>query len=484
MNRSPATRPAPPPPAAISAAALAGFGACLLLACLIGILARPTGFLSSFWPANAVLLGLVLRLPQLAHWKAWAVALAVFVLTDLVTGNTLPAALWLSAANLSGAACGWWYLHRLDTPRLRLRRQTSALYLLMGCAIGAMASSLVGAGTGPLLFGTLWPVSFMMWFSTELMNSVLIVPLILSAPSYRKLRALPWRTSLPKLLPMLSVLVAEAAALLIGGPGALTFAVPALLWCAQAYSLFTTTVLSLLVCTWKVAAMSLWVLDFIPSNLQAVVSLRLGLTLLSLGPLAVACAQTARNELLRSLDHAVSHDFLTQALARSAFLARGESLLARLRVRAQPSAILMLDIDYFKQVNDHHGHPAGDALLRAFARTLGQVIRPQDLLGRMGGEEFAIVLPDVGFANAQQIATRLCTAVRAQRLTLDDGTVLQVTVSIGLHWSGDSQETLETSLAQADKALYQAKAAGRDGWQALGGPMPALMAATAATAAS
>lgn len=445
-----------------------GLGLCLFLACLAGILSRPTGFLSSFWPANAVLLGMLLRWPALAQKSTWLVAMLAFVLADMLTGSSLLAALWLSAANLTGVTCGWWFLHRLDAPRLYLRRQTSVLYLLVGCTLAATGSTLVGAGTGPMLFHAGWPQTAMMWFSTELMNLMLILPLILSVPTCspgRWFARIKSRASWTLALPLLSVMATEYAAIALGGPGALAFTVPSLLWCALAYRLFTTTLLSLLVCTWKIASMPMGGMDFTPAELDVAVSLRLGLTLLSMGPLAVACSQIARSELLRQLDHAVNHDSLTDVLARGAFLAQGQRWIERLQQTVEPAAVLMLDLDHFKRVNDRHGHAAGDAVLRAFTQTVGEVLRPQDLLGRMGGEEFAVLLPGVRASAAQQIATRICTAVRAQRLELAAGAQIKVTVSIGVALTDGTPQTLAQLLQRADVALYQAKAAGRDGWQ-------------------
>ena len=144
---------------------------------------------------------------------------------------------------------------------------------------------------------------------------------------------------------------------------------------------------------------------------------------------------------------------------------QGRRTLERLQCDGKSTAVLMLDLDYFKQVNDRHGHPAGDALLRAFARTVGGILRPQDLLGRVGGEEFAVLLPGVRATAAEQIAARICAAVRAQRLALRDGPVLRVTVSIGVAWNDGSPQTLDEMLQSADTALYQAKGAGRDGWR-------------------
>lgn len=446
-------------------AAFAGLSLCLFLACVAGILTRPEGFMAAYWPANALLLGALLRWPALARRSCWTLALGVFVLADLVTGSSLHSAFWLSVANLCGVACGWWFLHRLAPPLLSLRRQTSALYLLAGAALAAAGSALVGTGAGPHLFATGWVETALLWFSTELMNYMLILPVILSIPPDSPRHWWARRPSVRLLLPLLSLVATEYAAIALGGPGALAFSVPALLWCALAYGLFATTLLSLLVCSWKIFSISMGYIDFTPSNLELALSLRLGLTLLSLGPLAVACSQIARNELLHRLDRAASHDSLTDVLARGAFFNKGQRLLERLQHECRPAAVLMLDLDHFKRVNDNHGHAAGDALLRAFAKTVGRVLRPQDLLGRIGGEEFAVLLPNVRPAAAEQIATRICAAVRSQRLALRNGPELRVTVSAGLACNEGVAQKLDELLQRADGALYQAKHAGRDGWQ-------------------
>lgn len=440
----------------------------LLLACLIGILSRPEHFLAAFWPANALLLGALLRWPVLARNSTWLIASAVMVLADLLTGSSLPNALWLAGANLCGVSCGWWFLRRLDAPLLQLRRQSSVLYVLAGSLLAAAGSALAGASASVHLFGTGWPLAASMWFSSELMNYILVLPVLLSIPRTPVRHWWPrleGRAGLLQLLPLLAVVACEYAAVALGGPGAMAFTAPALLWCALTYGVFATTLLSLLVCGWKIFTISVGVIDFTPDNLELALSLRLGLALLSLGPLAVVCTQVARSELLDRLNRAANHDSLTDVLARGAFMGQAQRVLERLQQERRPSAVLMLDLDHFKRVNDQHGHAAGDALLRAFAKTVGRVLRPNDLLGRIGGEEFAVLLPGVRAAAAEQIATRICTAVRAQRLVLPQGTVLQVTVSIGLACSDGKLQPLDSQLQRADAALYEAKAAGRDGWQ-------------------
>lgn len=132
----------------------------------------------------------------------------------------------------------------------------------------------------------------------------------------------------------------------------------------------------------------------------------------------------------------------------------------------RPLAVLMLDIDRFKAVNDRHGHPVGDAVLREVAARLERSLRVADLLARFGGEEFLIVLPDTGPAQARAAARRVCAAVGDRPIILPDGTGLKVTVSAGLAHSRPGRAAgpvaPERLVAAADRALYRAKSSGRD----------------------
>lgn len=439
-------------------------------ACLVGIFARPIGFLSVFWPANALLLGLLVRYPALARPPAWVAAGVGYVAADLVTGSTWGMALWLNAANLLGATAGWLVLRRLDENIRRLRRTVSALYLLLAALVASTVGALAGCGAAPVYFNAPWSDLLSLWFSTELMNYMLIVPVVLAAPRADDPLAaahgaaqdvsLFWR-----LAPVSSLLLAEGVRNVIGGPGMLAFVVPGLLWCALSYSPFTSSLLSLVVCLWTMAGVATGVLNFTPAHASDVFSLRVGVTLLALGPLAVACASAARAETLRRLDHAVRHDDLTGVLARRALLQQGERLLVRHQRESAGVAVLMLDVDNFKQVNDQHGHGTGDQLLASIAKTMAGTLRPQDLLGRMGGEEFAVVLPAVSPAEAYAMAERLHNAVAQQAFAAPPGGAPQrATVSVGLVHSatlgGDLD--MDVMLLAADAALYRAKQEGRN----------------------
>ena len=264
--------------------------------------------------------------------------------------------------------------------------------------------------------------------------------------------------------PLLALLACEALAYFVNGPGMLGFAVPALVWCAMAYGVFPITVLNLLVCSWKTAVAALDTISFLPDQLAAVTSFRLGMALLSLAPLAVAVAHQLRSQTLSQLQQAVDHDHLTGALSRRKLMEQGARLVQRLHQQGAPVAVLLMDLDHFKRINDSHGNAQGDTVLREFAALVQRNLRPQDLFGRIGGEEFALILPATAASHAQLIGERLRSQLREHPFRLQDGSALQVTLSVGLHATQppSQQHSLERLLAWADAALYQAKALGRD----------------------
>ena len=120
----------------------------------------------------------------------------------------------------------------------------------------------------------------------------------------------------------------------------------------------------------------------------------------------------------------------------------------------------MLDLDYFKQVNDTYGHAAGDEVLRRFATLARSSIRDQDIIGRLGGEEFAIILPNATIDQAHLVCDRVRRAIGDARMRVDEN-IISVTVSGGVATYRDDQPAEEV-LRAADRALYRAKNGGRD----------------------
>src|SRR3990167_4880523 len=154
-------------------------------------------------------------------------------------------------------------------------------------------------------------------------------------------------------------------------------------------------------------------------------------------------------------------DSLTGVASRRAFSEAAEAEMQRaLRYRSELS-LLMMDLDHFKVVNDTHGHVTGDAVLVSFAQTVQQLVRKVDLVARLGGEEFVVLLPNITADQATALAERIREAVYNSHL-LVDGQPLQFSVSIGVAQFDRRELSLTGWLARADAALYQAKAQGRN----------------------
>ncbi|MCC8998209.1 MAG: diguanylate cyclase, partial [Candidatus Contendobacter sp.] len=170
---------------------------------------------------------------------------------------------------------------------------------------------------------------------------------------------------------------------------------------------------------------------------------------------------TERKALELELRRLATTDPLTDLANRRHFLAQVELELARFKRYAKPTALLMFDLDHFKRVNDQYGHAAGDDVLRHFSAVARQMLRQVDLLGRLGGEEFAALLPGTDFEGAQQLAERLRRIVAESPVTTAGG-VIKVTVSIGVTAFAPTDSVADAILGRADRALYRAKNQGRN----------------------
>lgn len=152
------------------------------------------------------------------------------------------------------------------------------------------------------------------------------------------------------------------------------------------------------------------------------------------------------------------HDALTDVYNRRAWSERASALLAA--TPARPLALLFLDLDHFKALNDRLGHHSGDRALIAVAKALATELRPQDLLGRYGGEEFVVLLDATHAAQALDVATRLCRRVHRLEIPANgESSMLTVSIGIAMHREGD---TLESLIERADQAMYSAKLNGRN----------------------
>ncbi len=169
----------------------------------------------------------------------------------------------------------------------------------------------------------------------------------------------------------------------------------------------------------------------------------------------------------QALEQLAFFDALTGLANRRHFLSRAATELARAMRHGEPLSLLALDVDHFKRVNDQHGHATGDEVLRTLGGFLANLGRPGDLAGRLGGEEFAVLLPHTDSEGARVVAERLRERVQATPVAVMPalgGQTCAVTVSVGLaSWvAGMPEESLECLMHRADQALYTAKAQGRN----------------------
>jgi diguanylate cyclase (GGDEF)-like protein len=159
------------------------------------------------------------------------------------------------------------------------------------------------------------------------------------------------------------------------------------------------------------------------------------------------------NTLRRELAHLAATDLLTGLKNRRAFLAAAQTATAQKR-----GVLMMIDLDHFKKINDTYGHAVGDECLRAMADVLREQVRENDILGRLGGEEFAILLVDAPIEAAVQIGERICAGVDLSLENVDS--VVKITASVGVVEKPETDD-FESVLTLADMAMYQAKADGR-----------------------
>src|SRR6266700_130305 len=164
-----------------------------------------------------------------------------------------------------------------------------------------------------------------------------------------------------------------------------------------------------------------------------------------------------RENYQRSLSMALT-DELTGLYNRRYVFAHLNELLGRMTEGGGGTALMLVDVDHFKQVNDRHGHPAGDSVLRELADRMMRQVRSVDLVGRLGGEEFAVVMPETSLGGAIVVAERLRLAVAEEPFILQGNSDrLPLTVSIGIAMTGEGYDTMDTLLKRADEALYAAK---------------------------
>ncbi len=439
-----------------AARSFAILGGIVFLASVLG-LTSAHAFSLAFWPANAVLVGCALRFPQLDRRTGWAGAFLAFIAADALFGRTLSLAIFFASTNLIGTRIAALLLGRLDPADLALRRSHSVPRIVAALIPGCFAAALSGALLVATEFHGSPAQALLTWPASELVNYMVALPAMLTfRPGAIRLRTLkPW--------PVLLLLLSSIVAVCFDGPGSIMFPMPALLLCALAYPVPVVALLTLLLGTGCLTVLGLGIIDIgqdmsVPSM---VVSVRIAVAFLVLVPLTIASVMAVRDDLLQQLRYAAEHDGLTGLLNRRTFEAQLTTRLAAPPAPRSGHMLLWLDIDHFKAINDGHGHPAGDAVLQGFAAIAQACSRDDDLIGRIGGEEFAVLARVSGQREALVLAEQLRHRF-ATEPTLWHGTAIYATASIGAIYLEERAPDLEDIGRRLDEALYRAKHQGRD----------------------
>lgn len=439
-------------------------GLMVLAACLFGISTRALFSLASIWPANALLLSVLLLRPRTNRPATWIAAGVGYLLSGAMVGDDPVRALMLTAANMTGVAFGVTITMLSGALQPSSRQQVFPIQLILVLAFASVGAGLIGLLAGPSLFKLGAQPSFFLWFTVEFVNYMTVVPLCfcwaMPVSGARQLVANELDPALRQTAALLTLLASIGFMHLYGGPGSIAFVVPALTWCAARFKPFAAMLIVSATCWWILIAgpIGLLPLHTALSGATDVSSLRFGVAALAIGPFTVTSYAAAWASARQELQRAATFDGLTGLLNRKFFVEQAQELLARAG-QDQTACLLLIDIDHFKLVNDTYGHPAGDLAIRKVCDSLSGMVRTGDILGRMGGEEFAVLLRGCGPLDCVQIANRARQAVEGLVMRADSGALFSVTISVGVAAATGS---LEDAMRVADASLYEAKRGGRN----------------------
>ena len=171
---------------------------------------------------------------------------------------------------------------------------------------------------------------------------------------------------------------------------------------------------------------------------------------------------TEHKKLQFALENMARTDGLTGLANHQAFMERAKGEFSRARRYSRSLSVVMIDIDHFKSINDQYGHAVGDEVLRQISRQCQSKLRDSDFLGRLGGEEFALLLPDTSRDSAHHVAERMREQLNETPIILDKETTLNITASFGVAALKEDDADFNAMLHRADTAMYQAKHSGRN----------------------
>ncbi|MFA7477531.1 MAG: diguanylate cyclase [Acidimicrobiia bacterium] len=448
----------------------------------VGLGFRHGPTISVVWPAATIIIGILIRMPQMARWEAFVASAGGFYLADGLTHNHSGHGFVAAVANTVFVVVGWYLLYRSKPVDLRLGRAQSVVVIYFVSVVAALVSGASAMVLEQLLGADTSATTVLSWAIVSFSNAALVLPVVLTAPAWRRVRVItntPRQEARGRVIVTPVFLVAMLSfGIYIYAPTAVTFAVPVLIFSALRSGVFNTAVLAVFTLALMLGAIVFEVGDFVAGSdmdtQDVIVVMQLSLAFMAMGPIAVASTTAMRNQELFLALRQAELDGLTGAYTRRAFFEKAALLLELAEDSGRPVTVAMIDFDNFKKINDRYGHAVGDLVIQDVVSVIKEHMRDTDLLGRLGGDEFAIVRSGINCDFVQHLAegiraqvARLGTLASQSLLPATSPELIdslpaeinQISISIGVVCQEKVTRSVNDLLELADKALYQAKQA-------------------------
>jgi diguanylate cyclase (GGDEF)-like protein len=452
------------------------------LATALGGLAisRQAGNIATLWPPNGVLVA-VLLLSRRDRWIDVLVAGAIgSIAANLLNDNTVIAATSITIANLVEAVLAASLIRKWTGHRVLFQRSSDVVVLTGVSIFSALVAGALSAASAWLLSDAPFLSIFIRWVLGDVLGLLIVMPIVAIAYDLYKHGPdlmLSQRSALEAGLLLAMVFVVGLAVFSPDVPNVQFLVIPVVLLASFRLgplgAALSTVIIAIVGSIGTVQTENIGAIPADSVTLHVFrFQLYLAVLFLSALPIGSAMAQRARLErdLKDEKDRAdrfagemaelASIDDLTGLANRRHFLEHLHLRIADAQRTGHPVTLAIFDIDHFKPINDQYGHAAGDAVLRAIGAACKTAVRTEDLIGRIGGEEFAMIMPATDPDAAFGIVDRLREAVAATVIPAGDGRLVSVTISVGIALFAD--QPIDGLLIEADRALYVAKAQGRN----------------------
>ena len=439
-----------------------------------------SGNIATLWPPNGMLVA-VLVLSPTTRWSAVLLAGAIgSIAANMYHGGSAVDAASVTLANLVEALIAASILRRGTRGRHIFQQSSDVMVLVGASVVAAVVAGAMSAASASIIQDAPFNTFFLKWVLGDVLGLVVVMPIAVITHDLVKYGPdvmLSQRSMTEALLIMVGVLGVTVAVFSPDVPPVQFLVMPSVLLASFRLGPFgaaMSTVIVAVLGSLGTAAAAQSVASSPSDVTLRVFNFQLNLAVLFLTALPIGAAMARRAHLERALTEEKERadryaakmaiwanvDALTGVATRRHFLDQLDAMAIVARATSQPLTLAMIDVDHFKPINDRCGHAVGDDVLVALGNAYRSVLRADDVIGRLGGEEFAMVMPLTDEATAHRIVDRLRRAVADITVSDRRGGTVSVTISVGV--AAFAEQEIDHLLRDADQALYLAKAQGRN----------------------